>query len=810
MGKTAVYALTGRSPQELESSKIKWQDRCQISPKLEGILTKMMSRDLQQRYSRAIDVLTDLRPLLKIKQTVGARYAITHYLGGNAGIETYLADNLHRQYQSPCLIKQVELPSIHGAGNKIERRFAEELSILERLGYHDQIPQIWDHFVENDEFYLVQEYIQGEDLAHKIKQQLSVKDLVRILASTLSVLSFIHQNRIIHRNIKPSNIMIRYEDGQVVITDFGILKDIKTIPNLSIEASQDPDKLNYWAPEQIAGRPTIGSDLYALGMSIIEALTAVKSGNIPRDRQTGKLLWQQNFNIDRRLVKIIDKMVDLDLGQRYQSAEKVLADLQRIDLSSIAKQYQRTPPKKRNGFRRSRPQLKIFLAIGLLGVACLLGSVEYAFPTVRPLYHWYRGNKLLPQQPQAALNFFTKAIDLKPKSAKAWMGRGDALYSLELYAQALEAYSEAARLEPTNWKNWQQQGNALYYLEQYREAIAMYNRALELHKEDGEIYNYRGKALYELQDYESALIMQEEALAIDRFNAEFLSDRAKNLIALDKYFDALTVLNRVQVSEPYNMKLWQDKALVLEALNRPQEAARVNREIINNYDRALQKQPRNADLWLSQGDFWVVRQMYDRAIESYEQAINLKPNFYRAWLAKAKALSNIGQNQDALDALDKALEIRPKSYKALQAKGSVYQRDLESAIASYDRGIAINSEYAPLWRDRGLALNQQGNYSQAIESLTKASQLAPQDAQTWVGLATALDAIGKDSQALSALDRALKLQPNDMDIWSQKGQIQTKNAQYNEACDTYRQSRSINPNYSIIINSMQSLGCRMN
>ncbi|MDJ0596712.1 MAG: serine/threonine-protein kinase, partial [Pleurocapsa sp. MO_226.B13] len=268
LARSAVYALTGRSPQELEQTNLRWQDQCQIGSKLQVILAKMMSPSLEERYVSALEVLTDLRPLLRIKQVVGARYAITRYLGGNAGIETYLADNLHRQYQSPCVIKQIELPSVHGIDKiKIERRFAEELSILERLGYHEQIPQVWDHFEENDEFYLVQEYIRGENLAQRIEQQnLSLLEIVKILSSTLSVLSFIHQNRIIHRNIKPANLTIRYEDGQVVINDFGILMDIKTIPNLSVESSQNQDKKNYWAPEQIAGRPTISSDLYALGM----------------------------------------------------------------------------------------------------------------------------------------------------------------------------------------------------------------------------------------------------------------------------------------------------------------------------------------------------------------------------------------------------------------------------------------------------------------------------------------------------------------------------------------------------------------
>lgn len=818
LAKSAVYALTGRSPRELEQTKINWQERCQISPKLQSILTKMMLSDPDQRYSSALEVLQDLRPLLKIKQKLGGRYSITQYLGEDEGVETYLADNLHRRYQSPCTIKQIRLPQVNGLGKvKIERRFAEELSVLERLGYHEQIPQLWDHFEENDEFCLVQEYIQGETLAQRISQQnLSVPEIVLIIGGALSVLDFIHQNRIIHRNIKPANLMIRSDNQQVVITDFGILMDIKHPSNATMESSRQEDKENYWSPEQIAGRPTVGSDIYALGMSAIEALTGIEPRTMVREHQTGKLLWQENIkykDVDRRLIKIIDRTINLNLGRRYASAGKVLEDLQRIDISQKSGKQQRQSLKKtRTGSRTSKAKLGGFIAIGTLGIACLLASIEFAFPTIRPAYYWYRGKQALPQEPQAALDTFTKAIDLKPQSVMAWSGRGNALYHLGRYTEALEAYAEATRLGQNDSHSLMKQGDVLYKLERFQEAIALYDRALQFAETDGEIYNKKGKALYELQDYQAALTMQEKALEIDRYNAMFLSDRAQNLIQLGRNYDALSTLNRVQVSEPYKMKLWQDKARVLDALGRPKEVKRVEREIVQNYEQVLQEQPNNERVWLAQGDFWVSRQMYSQAVVSYRQAVEIEPNFYAGWLALGKALANIDQEDLALEVLDRALEIRPQSYLAWQAKGMVYQNmgDFDRATASYDRGISINPDYAPLWRDRGLALNQQGNYTQAIESLSRASDLVAQDANTWRALATAWNNTGDDRQALLALDKAIELKPQDPGVWNQKGQIYTRNAQYNEACETYRQSLPIITDSEQIISSMRILGCRMN
>lgn len=819
LGRTAVYALTGKSPQKLEQSDREWQQQCQISSKLEKILHKMMSPVIEQRYASAIEVLYDLRPLLQLRQVVGGRYSITHYLGGKGEIETYLANNLHRHYQSPCLLKQIELPMINSDGTvTLEQRFAEELSVLERLGYHEQIPQLWDHFEAEGQFYLVQEYFQGENLAQKIAQHnLSTPQIVQILLSSLSVLSFIHQNRIIHRNIKPSNLLIN-EQQQVILTDFGILNEIRNHPHQTLEQTTEPEQQNYWAPEQIAGRPTISSDLYALGMTAVEALTGNKPATFGKNSQTGKLLWTSDISLDRRLIKIIDKMIEPDLGKRYQSADRVAQDLQKINRLVNSEEKSLTVQDSRGKnitkARRFNPSLlaKLPLLIGLLGIACLLGSIEFAFPIVRPTYYWYQGKKMLPQQPQAALNSFTKAIDLKPQSLLAWSGRGDALSMLERYPQALEAYGEAIRLNANNVDNWLKQGNILYSLDRFTDAIAAYDRGLELERENSEIYHQRGKALFELQQYQPALAMQEAALELEKFNAQYLSARAQNLLQLGRYYDALSTFNRVQAIEPNSLALWQNKYLVLQALNRPQEAARVFREVQEDYLELLEQETQNQQLWLAQGNLFVTAQMYQKAVNSYNQALKLKPNLYPAWLAKGKVLSKLGQNEQALVALDKARQIRPQSYIALQAQGLVYQNQTDSlaAIASYDQGLAINPNYAPLWRDRGLALKQQQQYAQAIESLAKANSIVGYDAVTWHGLAEAWAATGQVEKALSAIDRALEIKPQDPNLWSTKGSIYTQNAQYNEACDTYRESRRSVPNSPAITQAMISLGCRMN
>jgi tetratricopeptide (TPR) repeat protein len=530
----------------------------------------------------------------------------------------------------------------------------------------------------------------------------------------------------------------------VIITDFGILHEIKTRPNLAID-SRSSERQNYWPPEQAAGRPTISSDLYAVGMSVIEALTGTKPATFTRE-QTGKLLWEQNLTLDRRLIKIIDKLIQLDLGQRYQSAEKVLSELRKINSygswnyqpTKIQLQDSKTANQQRRSRRSRRSSLP--LLIGLLGVICLLGSIEFTFPTVRPFYYWYQGQKLLPKQPQAALERFTQATNLKAQNWRAWLGRGDTLVAMERYPQALEAYVKATELNPRLSAGWQKRGNVLFRLDNFTEAIAAYNQALELEPESATIYNHKGQALFELQQYEAALVMQDAALERDQLNPQYLSARAQALFQLGQYNQALDLFNQVQAIKPNSLQLWQDKFLVLKALNRPQEAEKVRREVNNNYIQIIQRQPQDISAWIAQGDFFAETQMYNKAVEAYNQAIRLMPDNYAAWLGKGKALAQLGQEENALAALDRTLQILPQSYKAWQAKGMIFQQqnNLPQAIANYDQALKINDNIPSLWRDRAIVLNQQGKYTQAVESLTKASELSSYDVQIWQELALSL------------------------------------------------------------------------
>ena len=834
LGQTVIYTLTGQSPLSWEEDEdgnyTSWQKYCQISSKLADIINKMIAIRAIERYHSAIEVLYDLQPLLKIGQTVGGRYRLVRYLGGKVGIYTYLAENLWRKYQSPCILKQIKLHSGDPVNlQAAERRFSSELPILERLGYHDQIPQLWDHFEAKEEFYLVQEYINGESLEQKLKhnKHLSQEQVISLLQYTLSVLVFIHQHRVIHRDIKPSNLIVRNSDGRVVLIDFGVIKEIASLTASTIMAPVETTQA-YMPPEQIAGRPNGSSDLYALGITAIQALTGKQPEQFPKNTQTGEIIWREGVEVDRKLAKILDKMVCLDVGKRYQSAETILAELNKIapnpNITSaiepnnisgerISYSYQKTNLDHAEATDKANKIAPIHIAIAVAGIFSLLASLEFFAPTLRPLYNWYQGKQVLTEHPETALQYFQEAIDIQPKQARSWQGRGDALYLLERFPEALAAYDEAIQLNPKQARSWQGRGNALYRLERFAAALAAYDKALNLEPANADTLNRKGRALYKLERYQQALLVQEEAVAIDPNNAKALSDLGTTLIGLGRYQEALTTFNKAQIIEPLNPQFWQNKALALQYLKSPQEANRVYQEAVVAYDRLLKEQPDNAVAWIDRGNVLSQLKLPQDAIASYNQAIKIQPNSHLAWVGKGNALFTLGKYQEALAAFEKALKIQPDSYLTWHNQGSLLRdgfQDWERAIDSYDKAIGINVNFYPAWRDRGFALSQNNQQTEAIKSFKRAIAIKPQDYRSWAGQGIALSSLGRLDEAITSFDKALEIQSNDPLVWMNKGMALEGERRYNEACDAFRQLLKIAPGYSPAIQAIARVRCRRN
>ncbi len=259
------------------------------------------------------------------------RYHLTKILGSGGFGMTYLAEDTLRPGNPVCVVKRLMPARTDDRFLQTARRlFRTEAEILEKLGKHDQIPQLLASFEEDTEFYLVQEFIDGHTLTDELMdgKRLAESDVVRIIRDVLHVLEFIHDRRVIHRDLKPGNLIRRHQDNQLVLIDFGAVKQIQPQePNEGELATVAIGTRGYAPAEQLAGHPTFNSDLYALGMICIQALTGKMPHHLEPDLNTGSVIWRPMAQVSPDLAMLLDRMVCYYFSDRYQSAQEVMRDL---------------------------------------------------------------------------------------------------------------------------------------------------------------------------------------------------------------------------------------------------------------------------------------------------------------------------------------------------------------------------------------------------------------------------------------------------------------------------------------------------
>jgi serine/threonine protein kinase len=345
------------------------------------------------------------------------RYRPIKSLGSGGFGKTYLAEDIDK-LNTQCVIKQFA-PQITGtnAFQKAKELFLQEAQQLEELGEHSQIPTLLAYFEENSRLYLVQQFIDGENLLQELENQgiFSESKIRALLQDLLTTLKVVHYYKIIHRDIKPENIMRRRSDGKLILIDFGASKQLQG----TVKTGTSIGTFGYAPLEQMQdGKVYPASDLYSLGATCFHLLTGVHPGELYQEYgyewvKTWRVHLQKPVNSD--LDTVLDKLLQKYYQQRYQSAQAVLQDLKNSQLttkttyqashksSQIPSQQQKSPlqtspiqvkskqnsiiPKRRISQPNNSLRIIMWSSIGVfvLGIV-FLGTQSAHIPTIcKPL-----------------------------------------------------------------------------------------------------------------------------------------------------------------------------------------------------------------------------------------------------------------------------------------------------------------------------------------------------------------------------------------------------------------------------------------
>ena len=221
------------------------------------------------------------------------RYRPLNLIGQGGFGRTFLATDQDKPSKPQCVIKQF-FPASQGTNNinKAAELFEKEATRLDQLGKHSQIPELMAHFTQDSRQYLVQEFIPGQNLAQAltIENPYNEDQIRGLLKNLLPVLQFIHSHNVIHRDIKPDNIIRRQNsDRQLVLVDFGAAKH--ALGTALLKTGTTIGTPEYTAPEQNRGKAVFASDLYSLGVTCLHLLTKVSPFEL-FDVGEGTWVWQ--------------------------------------------------------------------------------------------------------------------------------------------------------------------------------------------------------------------------------------------------------------------------------------------------------------------------------------------------------------------------------------------------------------------------------------------------------------------------------------------------------------------------------------
>ncbi len=281
--------------------------------------------------------------LLMLGQLLDDRYQVIQTVEASRYVQIYIAKDVTQPGDPQCKISCFRPVSTdYGSLEAAREIFRSEAQKLYQLSsYCDRIPQVQSAFEYNKDFYLVEEAIEGRSLGEELAvgRLLSEDQAIDMLTDVLATLHVAHEEQLIHGDITPTNLIgctreHSTDRPEIVLVNFAGLRKIcnPLLPTQEVPLLGTP---SYMPAEQSQGDQKPSCDLYALGLTTIQALTGLHPSQIEFDTETGAIALPPEIEISSNLTDILERMVCLDPEERYQSAAEVLTDLQGLQASGV-------------------------------------------------------------------------------------------------------------------------------------------------------------------------------------------------------------------------------------------------------------------------------------------------------------------------------------------------------------------------------------------------------------------------------------------------------------------------------------------
>lgn len=723
-----------------------------------------------------------------IGQLIDGRYRIVKIMGSNSFGQTYLAADTHRPGFPQCIVREHPLPEPGSPTLQIIKvLFQRKAEIIEKLGRHEQVPSILAYFEENHKLYMVEEFIAGQPLNEILNpgQLWPENQVIYLLEEVLEVLEIVHEQGVIHRHLQPDHIIRRQSDNKLVLIDFGLDREISAPvhgvnlgagkksgkhPQLSTVSKDIPEfTLVYKPVEQLQGNPCFSSDIYALGMIAIQALTGLSEEELfkrieMRD-STGLIQWkdaffeqtgqrQGKFTLSPSFASLIDKMV-APVMERYQSAQEVLEDLRKLQ----TRRKVSIPPETiispiSSPIVRSKNLVLILVGAGILTLV-ILGIISI-FNTQNKLetseLYARASEKAKKGDTKGAIADYTQAIQLNLKKEEAYYKRANMYYDLAEYTTAIKDYTEALNVNPNYTKAFYNRGLAYYEIGEKRKAVEDFTEIIKLNSHDLDAYYQRGLAYYDLGDYRTAIDDYTTVIRLDANHANAYSNRG----------------------------------LARSALGDKQGA-------MSDYTQAISIQPKNPNVYYSRGRARFNLSDYKGAVDDYTEAINLDPKMVDAYTNRCNAYLNLGDTEKAISDCTQAIVLDPKDWAAYNNRCVAYLglQKYQQAVEDCGQTIGFNPNNSKAYNNRGLSRSILGDKLGAIQDFSAAIKINPNDAVAYSNRGLIYFHQKNLKGAIQDFAQSIRINPNNASAYFNRGLIRRQVNDKNGAAEDFQKAASL-------------------
>jgi eukaryotic-like serine/threonine-protein kinase len=731
---------------------------------------------------------------------LGGRYEILHVLGEGGMGAVYQARD--RELDRLIALKVIR-PEL--AGNPaILQRFKQEL-ILARHVTHRNVVRIYDLGEADGIKFITMEYVDGEDLRSLLKAQgkFSPKEAVEIIEQVCRALEAAHTEGVIHRDLKPQNIM-RDKQGRVVVMDFGLARSLEDAGMTQTGALVGT--LEYMSPEQALGAELDQrSDLFTVGLIFYELLT----GKVPykadtalaslmkRTQERAIPASQIDNKVPKALSNIVSRCLERDASMRYQHATELRKHLEAwgsnpsISPSTLARmapsQASRTVQ-----ISLSVPERRGWL---WLAGAALLVALWFAIPTTR--------NLVLPKRDRVESSI-TGIPDLtKGKFVAILPFRvlGDEK-SLRYVADGLQESLSAKlfQLQEVHVAS----SSAVDKVAATDQPLGKMARALGVNLIlQGTVQGNadRVRVTLNLEDVvNSKRVWGQEFPAVPQ-DLLALEDQVYGYVAsaleLKPTSDEMA---RIGIHPTENAAAYDLYLQGREAMH-GDHGMQATEKAVHVFEAALQKDPNFALAYTGLADASL--RMYkekkegiwaQKALMSAQQAARLNANLAEVHLSLGSVYSATGKSAEATEELKRALGFAPNSDEAYRRLGDAYRAsgNRQQAVAAYQSAVASNPYYWYNHNTLGAAYFQFGETQKALVEYQRVTELAPDNAAGFANLGATYLRQGKWAESIPALQKALQLQP-DADTYSNLGTAYFYLLRYDDSVKMFEKAVEINP-----------------